>query len=120
MLKEEGNEGRLPELECGEYIINLLHEIGPVMHIGDGVTAVSYTEMHSWSLLTGVKLTAWETTAIRQLSVAFAREATLSKNPQRPAPWLKGVIDKAAISSGIEKAFAAFAKRQKKRQIKRK
>jgi hypothetical protein len=115
ILESKKEKGFLPEIEDAEYVIDLLFEIGPVMHSGGGVVPLTFTEMQSWSLITGVFLTAWEALTIRRLSVEFARESTLSKNPERPAPWSIGVTDRASVADGIEEAFKKFAEEQKRK-----
>jgi hypothetical protein len=101
-----------PELEGAEHIVEYLYEVGPVLHNGDGVIPITWTELSNWSKSVGLALTAWEYQTIRGLSVLFAQEASLSKDPKRIAPWNNGRIDRKVIASGIEKAFQNFAKMQ--------
>ena len=44
----------MPDIEGAEYIIELLHEVGPVGTNGYGVEGLKWTEIQSWLALTGL------------------------------------------------------------------
>ena len=83
------------------------------MHVGDGISPVTWQELDRWAVRTLTDLTWWEAVALRGLSVAFAREAVLAKDPNREAPWKASEIDRIAVSDGIEQAFMRFNKNRK-------
>ena len=51
---EEANDFQMPDIEGAEYIVELLHEVGPVGSNGYGVEGLKWTEIQSWLALTGL------------------------------------------------------------------
>lgn len=115
MLEPKGGV-HYPPIDSGVYLLDYFFEVGPVMHVGEGIAPISWQEIESWQNGTYLELPPWEVLALRRLSIEFAREAARAKDPKRPAPWQTKEIDQDSVSIGIEKAFMAFAKNQEARK----
>ena len=64
----EAQELKLPDIAGAEYLIELLHEAGPVGSNGYGVEGLKWSEIHSWLATTGLFFSSWEVVLIKQLS----------------------------------------------------
>ena len=92
-----------PEVDAGEYIVDWLFEVGPMI-AGDPVT---FQEIKAWRDLSGRVLDGWEATTLRRLSIAYTAEYHQASDPRTPAPG-KTVAPKSAkqVSEGLAAAFA--------------
>ena len=62
----------MPLLECGHYLIDLLHNAGTVTY-NDGIAKrLSWSELKAWCDLTGLRLCPFESATIMMLSAAYA------------------------------------------------
>lgn len=78
---------KLPPIEGGEYLANLLWEIGPVTPNGMGSSPLSFLEIQAWQNCTGVSLRTSEVMALRTLSIAYLNESQQATDIDRLAPW---------------------------------
>lgn len=83
----EAPELEMPDISGAEYIIELLHECGPVGSNGYGVEGLKWSEIQSWLQLTGLFLCPWEVSLIKELSNAFASEFNNSNGKDVPPPY---------------------------------
>lgn len=93
-----------------QYLVGYLYEIGPSGYTGDGITPITWIEMDAWSKRTQTDIEPWDFIQLRNLSMAFVKEAMAAKNSERAAPWQVEEIDRSKLSIGIEKAFDGFQK----------
>lgn len=62
--------------------------MGPVSYSGGSVTGLSWIDIKAWSDLTGVLLSNYELTVLRQLSKSYADQHNKSFDPECPCPWV--------------------------------
>lgn len=72
----------LPDLECFDYMIGYLKDLGFIDSQSNGL---SFTEIKNWCDLTGVDLDAWESQTLKELSSIFAIEFS-KKSIEEPYP----------------------------------
>lgn len=102
----------LPAVEAGEHLVEYLFKVGPGI---DG-KPVSFAEIAAWTDLTGVVLTSWEATTLRELSVAYMAEYGAADDPKRPPPYLSiDHIDREAVSQGRSELFARLEAQDERR-----
>lgn len=78
----------LPPLECAGHLVDRLWEVGPTSASGMGPVPLSFAELDAWQRQSGVRLTSWEATTLRKLSIAYLAEQSRAKKPDCPAPWV--------------------------------
>lgn len=72
------------------YITEWLFEVGPTMPTGMGAAHLSWSEIGEWARQTGLELTPWEATTLRDLSVEFLAMTNKARKPSCLAPWQSG------------------------------
>jgi hypothetical protein len=77
----------MPPLEAGEYLVNYLFEIGPVMAAGMGAGPITNQELSAWQRNTGIELRSWEARFICRLSSEYLGESRRAQAANAPAPW---------------------------------
>lgn len=87
-----------------EYLVGYLSRLDFIEPGAAGPVRLSFTEIRSWALLSGVQLKPWEVDLLRRMSSEFVSELNAAENPQRPAPWLPsdGLQEKMAIARRIK------------------
>lgn len=86
-VNPDATELNLPDIDGAEYLVELLHEAGPVGSNGYGVEGLKWSEINSWLTLTGLFLCPWEIALIKELSEEFASEFNNSNGKAAPAPY---------------------------------
>ena len=77
----------LPEVG-GEYIIDLLLDVGPGMAGHLGMVPISATELRAWSQGTATELEPWEFSTLLDLSAVFVSSARVYEGSSEMAPDL--------------------------------
>ncbi|MES2634008.1 MAG: hypothetical protein V4669_13625 [Pseudomonadota bacterium] len=77
----------MPPLDGGAYLIGYFWEVGPLAGGGMGASAISHTEILSWSSLVGIVLQPWEARLLRRLSREYAGELHKAEKANCPPPW---------------------------------
>lgn len=73
------------------HVIRWLFEIGLTEDNGVGESPLSWREINEWQVATGVSLSAFEATLIRELSVAYLSQKRKSDNENSPPPWAEKI-----------------------------
>lgn len=96
----------MPELECGEHLLNYFWAVGPAM--GDAV--ITHTELVHFQKNTGIPLSEWESSTLRCLSIEYLNESRRAVKRDCPAPWQES--REAATLSAVDTrdAIRALAK----------
>ena len=87
-----------------------MEELGYCRSSGMGVVALDWTELASWSHLTGTYLFNWEYQALMKLSKAYVDQFYKSKDYYCMSPYISEDITQEKRDS-ISEAFEALAKR---------
>lgn len=74
------------DLDAGEYLLNALLQIGPVVNNGMGLVAQPWTEIRAFC---GDSFEEWEAVAIRRMSEAYLRGLNLT-SPLAIMPMERG------------------------------
>ncbi len=107
----DSTELSLPDVEGAEYLINLLHEAGPVGSNGYGVEGLKWSEIHSYTTLTGLFLCPWEVMLIKELSDVFASAYNEYNGKDCPPPYFatpKELPSKEDLNTKFEKIFGGM------------
>ena len=69
-------------------LTRLLHSLGPAKGTGFGLAGVSWTELRSWAIMTGLAINPWQADALHAMSAGYAGEFNRAGNVQHgPPPW---------------------------------
>lgn len=101
--KDDGYLPDMPPVECGEYLLNYLFEIGPVLHGGMGGIPLTNAEIDAWQRNMSIRLSPWESRALHHLSRIYLAEHQAASDPKRSAPWkesedVKAITRRAAVA----------------------
>ena len=61
----------LVEIEAGQYLIDILHQLGPVRSNGMGLSVPDWSEIVAFATANGLPLDPWEYRLIRTMSKAY-------------------------------------------------
>lgn len=79
----------MPPIEAGAYLVNILFEAGPAKPTGmGGLVSIDEIDLVAWQQNRDLRLTAWETKTIRQLSHIYASTAVEARDPKAGAPYI--------------------------------
>ena len=102
----------MPPIECGEYLLQYLWEIGPTAAGAMAASPISHIEIAAWSMLVGIALQPWEARILRKLSREFAAELHRAEKMEAQAPWepVDFQPDLAGTANSMRNAIARLAK----------
>lgn len=103
-LIEDEDPIELPPLDCCEYLLGYLYEIGPTMAAGMGEAPLSNLELFAWQANIGIQLAPWELRFLRGLSHEYLAQSQKSEDPACPAPF-GGIVRAKNINQLIDAAF---------------
>ncbi|MYM37264.1 hypothetical protein GTP38_23335 [Duganella sp. FT94W] len=89
-MTASGSPIEMPPLECGEYLLGYLYDVGPVVPAGMGSGPVTYAEIEAWQRVSGISLHPWEAALIRRLSGEYAAESHAATKQNHPPPFKEG------------------------------
>lgn len=87
IVKDDGRAPHYPSVEFGEYLINYLFEVGPVLSDSMGSARVTNTELRNWQENIGLRLHPWESRFILRLSGDYLSESHKATTHGCPAPY---------------------------------
>lgn len=100
----------MPPVEAGNYLVDYLFEVGPVMSGGMGAMVVTHEELQAWQRNTGIDLQPWEARGLRRLSAEYLGESRRGEDPHCPPPWAApGAIVLSAEASRARDAIRGLA-----------
>ena len=79
----EDFQPEMPPLQCGDHLLHYLEQAGPTA----GDDPIGHPELQAFQVNTGIVLTEWEASTLRQLSKALLAESHRATDPNCPAPW---------------------------------
>jgi hypothetical protein len=112
----EAQELKLPDIAGAEYLIELLHEAGPVGSNGYGVEGLKWSEIHSWLATTGLFLSSWEVVLLKQLSDVYASEYNKTNGKECMSPCAPQVVDKKSLNDKMAMIFGNMYQEQENRK----
>ena len=74
------------ELEAGDYLLDLVQQLGPIRYTGMGMTVPEWHEVTAFAHAAGLSLAAWEYRLIRRMCAAYLREYSAGKDPLSMPP----------------------------------
>ena len=104
----------MPRLDCGHYLIDLLHDAGTVAY-NDGIAKrLLWSELKAWADLAGVKLCAFESATIMMLSAAYADMLNEATDPSCPSPMLPKMTQskRKQVAIGLKNALRSIGKKR--------
>jgi len=91
-----GTDPDMPQTFGLEYLIEYMLTIGPGLSGAMGMIALDFREIHAFRECSGLPLSGFECSTIRDLSRAYVGQTNISA--KSPAPWVKGVEDMEAYN----------------------
>jgi hypothetical protein len=104
----KGRSVDMPHLECGDYLIRHLYDIGPTLSGGMGNGPVTYSEIEAWQRVTGIQLLPWEAALLKRLSGEYLAESHAATKHDRPAPFGTPPAMRRSTRSEIERKLDSF------------
>ena len=69
------------ELEAGEYLLDMVQQLGPIRSTGMGLTIPDWQEVIAFASASGLDLEPWEYRLIRKMCSGYLREFNAGKEP---------------------------------------
>lgn len=104
----------MPEVNMCQNLLEYLLDIGISGSSGFGLTPLTWTELLSWSTLTGITLTSWESLALMNLSRAFTSYHGKFDEKDVASPHVVEDFDRNLVSQSIGFRLRSLAKRMNK------
>lgn len=102
----------MPPLGAGAYLVEILFEVGPSLPTGmGGHRPIGELDLAAWMFNQGVRLSPWESRAIRQISREYAAMLSEAVEPNTPPPWVDPNIMSEERRDKIAKAMSDWANR---------
>lgn len=111
-IEDNGGQAVYPPIMHGQYLLDWLFEVGPVMLGGMAQAPLTFQEIESWARQTGRILSPWESQTMRALSQAFIAAGMEAEKPETPAPYDRQneQFDREKISKKVGNLFKALAR----------
>lgn len=106
----ESNLIELPPTE-DRYIITLIEELGWYTIGMNGINAMTWQEMHAWTIMTGTVITMYESNLLMALSKEFVSQYNKSDDRNAPPPY-SPPVDKEKVSSKVASVLGGFKRKQ--------
>ena len=71
----------LIELGGGDYLLDLMQQLGPIRSTGMGLTTPDWQELAAFARASGLALAPWENRLIKQMCGAYLREFNAGREP---------------------------------------
>lgn len=107
-MEKKGTSIEMPPLDCGDYLIRHLYDIGPTVAAGMGSGPVTYSEIEAWQRVTGIHLLPWEAGLLRRLSGEYASESFAATKRDRPAPFASPLVARRSRQQEIDRKLSDF------------
>lgn len=115
-MKDKGENHIIvfPPLEGGEYIINLLKDVGPAISNGMGIVEIPPMYLESYLNVCQLDLSGWECETILKLSKVYVNQHYISSDPNCISPFLaeENLPTREQVNDKLKNFFAAFKKKQ--------
>lgn len=76
----------LVELEAGDYLLDLLQQLGPIRSAGMGLTTPDWQEVVAFASASCLELEPWEYRLIRRMCAGYLREFNAGREPLSMPP----------------------------------
>ena len=96
----------MPEAGLLLYLIEALSEIGEAKFTGEVVSPIDWTDIKSWSDVTGADLNPGEANAIRVLSSAYVAQYYESLDKGCPPPNIERLKNREVVATKIKGLFS--------------
>lgn len=103
-LIEDDQPIETPPLEGGQYLLDYLYEVGPVLQGGMGPVPLTHGELRDWQLNVGLSLAPREIRMLHRLSLEYLIQAQQSTKPECLPPY-GPVAHRAAVAKKIDDVF---------------
>lgn len=99
--------------ECDSIVVDAFISVGKGALTGDGYFPVTWQEVESYSRMSGVDLTPWESRQVINMSRVFcSTKAEATRDPNMPPPYMDDSEDylartRQALANKIKRAFSS-------------
>lgn len=76
----------LVELDGGDYLLDLMQQLGPIRSTGMGLTTPDWQELAAFAGASRLALAPWESRLIKGMCAAYLREYNAGKEPLSMPP----------------------------------
>lgn len=80
----------LVEIDAGQYLIDIVHQLGPVRSNGMGLSVPDWSEIVAFSTANGLHLAPWEYRLIRSMCKAYLSGFNSGKEALSIPPMERG------------------------------
>ncbi|MDZ4251206.1 MAG: hypothetical protein U1A72_01355 [Sulfuritalea sp.] len=103
-LIDDNQPIEIPPIECGQYLLDFLYEVGPVLNGDMGSAQLTHVELNKWQENIGLCLSPWEVRVLRMLSLDYLIQSQQSTKPECVPPY-GPVAHRAAVAKKIDAVF---------------
>lgn len=68
------------------YLLDYFMDLGPMHYSAMGEAPIGYEQIDAWARITGIRLSPWEASTLRDLSYAYGMEKSAASDPNAAAP----------------------------------
>jgi hypothetical protein len=101
---EEGQPIEIPPIDSGQYLLDFLYEVGPVMQGDMGMKSLTHEELRNWQDNIGLCLSPWEVRTLFNLSREYGVQAQRSVKSDCVPPY-GPIAHRAAVAKKIDEVF---------------
>lgn len=83
----------MPEIDGGEWLLQVFWDVGPAMSTPMGSAPLSHSEMRAWQETSGVELEPWQASLLRRMSAEYLAECQKAESPNCPSPLAVEMTD---------------------------
>lgn len=98
----------MPELECGDYLIKHLFDVGPTLAGGMSNGPLTYSEIEAWQRVSGIQLLPWEAALLKRMSGEYLAESSAAAESARPPPYGRSAPIRRSTHAEIERKLDSF------------
>jgi hypothetical protein len=80
----------LVEVDAGQYLVNWMHQLGPVRSNGMGLSIPDWSEIMAFMIANGVRPEPWEARTLRAMCKAYLSGLNTGKEPLSIPPIERG------------------------------
>jgi hypothetical protein len=100
----------LPDLDCGQLLVETLSSIGECKSGANGLAAIEWQDVANWVNLTNAELTVGEIEAVKYLSSCYVSQHYQSIDRSCPPPNIEVLPNVDEVTSKLKSLFAMLRK----------
>ena len=90
------------------HLIEYLVEVGPCINNGMGLVAINHVDIQAWQHNSGIRLSAWESQTLRDLSLEYRNQFDRSKERGCHAPFSRNSDITDQVRKSVSVSFKSL------------